>query len=919
MGMLVEPDLLSENIQTPGNIQGHEHRTSSAKIMKTVMSKDISCNNFRGLILYLRKHYGEEGVQAVIGELINNENYLIADKYDPARIIPIQEEHLTDPAYWVSNEFSLRLLSNVSKVVRSPSPLFSAAEGAVRETLSKSVFFISRIVGPKFLLKQAQRLNARFNRTKKLKLIELKDSIAIIELQYYPGYRITKDVCEWNRGIYTEVLRSAGLKNVHCEETKCCLEGGDSCIFHITWQKANVFSRLFKAVITILMRWATGDLVAEYEAAVRDRDTLIDNLKLSEEKYRSVFESSATATLMVEKDFTISMVNGEFERLSGYTREELEGKKTWPDFLPKEDFDNLEDYCARKFANKIKEPVPVEVRFYDRHGNIRNVLVKIGKIPGSDTRVFSLIDITSRKRVEKALRESEEKYRNILQSIEEGYFESDLSGKLTFINESVCKILGYFRREILGKKYEDFVSPETANKMFSTFQGVFKTGRPVKVSNHEFIKKDGSKIILELSANLMRDEHRNPIGFRGIMRDVTERIQAEAERKKLEAKLQQAKRMEAIGTLAGGVAHDLNNILSGIVSYPELLLMQLAPDDPLRKPIITIQKSGEKAATIVQDLLTLARRGVAVTEVINLNKIVSEYLVSPEYEKLKSFHPEVNVVTRLEDDLLNIVGSPVHLSKTVMNLISNAAEAMPDGGEILITTENCYLDNLLEGTELREGEYIILKVADTGIGMSPEDKERIFEPFYTKKVMGRSGTGLGMAVVWGTVQDHKGYIRVDSEKGKGTTFTLYFPATRKRLSEHKKVKFSLEEYMGKGESILVVDDVKEQREIATEILKRLNYSVEAVASGEEAIEYVKQRPVDSLVLDMIMEPGIDGLETYKRILQIRPGQKAVIVSGFSESDRVKEAQEMGAGTYVRKPYSLEKIGLALRKELDRRN
>ena len=201
-----------------------------------------------------------------------------------------------------------------------------------------------------------------------------------------------------------------------------------------------------------------------------------------------------------------------------------------------------------------------------------------------------------------------------------------------------------------------------------------------------------------------------------------ERRQAEEEKQHLALKLQNAQKMEAIGTLAGGVAHDLNNILSGLVSYPELLLMDLAEDSPLRAPLKTIQKSGEKAATIVQDLLTLARRGVAVKEVMNLNQILQEYLQTPEYEKLMGYHPGVVLSTDLASDLLNISGSPVHISKTLMNLISNAAEAMPQGGTIHLATSNAYIDRPISGyDDVKEGEYVILKIADTGIGITAED------------------------------------------------------------------------------------------------------------------------------------------------------------------------------------------------------
>jgi len=236
---------------------------------------------------------------------------------------------------------------------------------------------------------------------------------------------------------------------------------------------------------------------------------------------------------------------------------------------------------------------------------------------------------------------------------------------------------------------------------------------------------------------------------------------------------------------------------------------------------------------------------------------------------------------------------------------------------LTIKTANCYLDRPISGfDQVREGDYVVLSVSDTGEGIPASDVKRIFEPFYTKKVMGRSGTGLGLAVVWGTVKDHLGYINVESEEGKGTTFTLYFPVTREDATP-EQVSISASEYMGNGESVLVVDDVKEQRNLANTMLKKLNYKVDTVSSGEEAVEYLKQNSVDLVVLDMIMDPGMDGLDTYHKILEIHHQQKAIIVSGFAETERVKEAQSLGAGAYVKKPYVLEKLGLAVKKELDR--
>ncbi len=428
-------------------------------------------------------------------------------------------------------------------------------------------------------------------------------------------------------------------------------------------------------------------------------------------------------------------------------------------------------------------------------------------------------------------------------------------------------------------------------------------------------KKKATELNIELENRVQERTAQLVKANKELKQEITERKRSDKERRYLEAQLAKAQKMEAIGTLAGGVAHDLNNILSGLVSYPELLLMDLPEDSPLRDPILTIQESGQKAAAIVQDLLTLARRGVSVTEVINLNQLIEQYLDSPENKKIMEYHPGVTIKTNLAPDAMNIMGSPVHLSKTIMNLVSNAAEAMPDGGEILISTANRCVDNAIKGYDtIEKGKYVTLTVSDTGIGISAGDIDRIFEPFYTKKTMGRSGTGLGMAVVWGTVKDHQGHIDLQSQPGDGTTFTLYFPVTKEKMAVCRP-SIPAEKYRGHGESVLIVDDIKEQREIASGMLKKLGYNVISVPSGEEAVSYLKENSADVLVLDMIMNPGMDGLETYQKILQYHPGQKAIIASGFSESERVKQMQHMGAGTYVKKPYSFEKIGLAVRNVL----
>lgn len=518
------------------------------------------------------------------------------------------------------------------------------------------------------------------------------------------------------------------------------------------------------------------------------------------------------------------------------------------------------------------------------------------------------------------MQDSAKKYRELVENANSIILRVDMDGGIVFFNEFAQRFFGYKENEILGKNIVSTVLPATAaveqdvrnliNKIKTQPEKRFTTESRTQ-------RKSGETVWIVWTFKPNLDTGGAVQEILCIGNDITELKVTEKKRHELEMRLQRAQKMEAIGTLAGGVAHDLNNILAGLVSYPELLLMQIPEDSKLRKPISTIQKAGEKAASIVQDLLTLARRGVSASEVLNLNQVASDYLMSPEFETLRSHHSEVELQAELERDLLNILGSPVHISKTIMNLVSNAAEAMPDGGKITLSTQNMYLDRPIGGfTQVEEGDYAVLSVSDTGIGIPAEDLDRIFEPFFTKKKMGRSGTGLGMAVVWGTVKDHNGYIDIQSEEGQGTTFNLYFPITRKDLAGDK-AKPVWEDYKGRGESILVVDDVLEQREVAKGILEQLGYEVTCLSSGEEAVEFMKSYSFDLLVLDMIMAPGMDGLETYRKILELHPGQKAIIASGFSESGKVKEAQELGAGAYVKKPYLMEKIGIVVREELDR--
>jgi len=417
----------------------------------------------------------------------------------------------------------------------------------------------------------------------------------------------------------------------------------------------------------------------------------------------------------------------------------------------------------------------------------------------------------------------------------------------------------------------------------------------------------------ELITTILKEDGK-PTGLQIVFVDMTEIKKATEERKGLAGRLQRAERMESLGQIAGGIAHGLNNELGATVGYAELMAAKMPDDSPLKKLVLGIISSSRKATSILHNMLTMTGRGVIVSEAVDLNRLVTECIHAPEFERLVRNYPRVKFKYSLAEDLSGIRGSAMLLKKALMNLVANAMEAVAGKGEVSIGTKNVHLDEPLAGYEkLGKGEYVALTVADTGPGIAAEDLDKIFEPFHTKKAGGKS-SGMGMAIVWGTVRNHEGYIDVENSPGHGTTFTVYLPADGrapgKRAEEPRRRR-----YEGRGETVLVVDDMPEQREIAEALLTQMGYKVTTLASGEEAIAYLKKNQADVLVLDMLMEPGIDGLETYGRILKDNPQQKAVIVSGYTETDRARQALALGASAFIGKPYLTDDIGAAIRKAL----
>ncbi len=525
----------------------------------------------------------------------------------------------------------------------------------------------------------------------------------------------------------------------------------------------------------------------------------------------------------------------------------------------------------------------------------------------SDLLLKTIEKAIKHKQLEKALRASDERFKILADASWEGIAIHD-NGILIEANQQFFTLFGYEENELLHTNIlEKLFTPQC----LAALQTRICNG---EVGFHEStgLKKDGTTFPIESNSRYM-EYHDKKVRVCAI-RDISTRIKAEQEKIKLLEKLAVANKIETLGLMAGSIAHDLNNILSGIVTYPEIILAQMDASDKHRKSIEFIRDTGKRAAAVVSDLLTVTRGAKAPKKICNLNTMIENHLGSMEHQTMASQFPDVKFEIHLADDLLNMSCSDVHLSKVLMNLINNAFEAIDQNGTIILSTTNKILDTPFKEYEyINSGEYVVFTISDNGTGIPEHALTKIFEPFYSKKKMGRSGTGLGLAIVWSTVHDHNGYITVHSDK-KGTTFELFFPATRKDPDEIPS-GISMNAYKGNGESILIVDDQENQRTIAYNLLTELNYQPFAVSSGEEAVTYLQQNKADLVLLDMIMEPGINGRETYEQILTFNPGQKAIIASGFSEDEEVGKIHKLGVVQFVKKPYSIDQIGIAIKQSL----
>ncbi len=511
-------------------------------------------------------------------------------------------------------------------------------------------------------------------------------------------------------------------------------------------------------------------------------------------------------------------------------------------------------------------------------------------------------------KLERELKDSEKRFKTLSEASWEGVVVHD-KGRIVEANKQFFDMFGYEKRDLPGARIFGKIFAQESLVQIQTRieQGI--------VGSHEVtgVRKDGSEFPIETRSSYMEFQERQLRVC--VVRDITERKKAEQEKLDLQDQLARASKMEALGLMAGSVAHDLNNILAGIVSFPEIMLMEMDESNKHRKSVQIIQQAGKRAASVVSDLVSIARGGIKTSrDVKNINTIITDYLASIEHQNYVRKYPIITIVSKLGDNLSNMYCSEMHIMKVLMNLFGNAMEALAGSGSIIITTENIHItEPLMVYEAIPAGNYIKVTVSDSGPGIPAKDFDHIFEPFYTKKVMGRSGTGLGLAIVWSIIHDHAGFIDINSGS-EGTSFDLFIPSTDE-IEFCPNPAISVNALRGNEETILVVDDQEGQCLTTRNLLTSIGYSVFMANSGKEALEIYRETPVDLVILDMILENGMNGRETYEEMLKINPQQKAIVVSGFSENKELSKIQELGISHFIRKPYTLEQLGMAVKQSL----
>ena len=658
------------------------------------------------------------------------------------------------------------------------------------------------------------------------------------------------------------------------------------------------------------------NLERRIQQKTRELERTYENLEASERKYRAIYENAIEGIFQTSTDGRMLSASPSLAQILGYeSPDELISTVT---DLARQLYVRSEDRTRfKRILEELGEISAFETQFRKKNGDIINVMIS-AKVLRDETGNTSLyqgfcIDITQRKRAEMALRESEAHLRTLIDTIPDLIWLKNPDGVFLSCNPKFERLFKIEEKNIIGKTDYDLVDKELAEFSIKSDRVAMDVGSPVMNEEEVTFADDGHKELLETVKTPMYDLDGRLIGVLGIARDITERKQAEEEKARMEDQYRQAQKVEAIGRLAGGVAHDLNNLLTPIIGFSEIMLDDFGPTDPRKRKIEQILQASFRARDLVHQLLAFSRKQPLKYMPVNISKVVTGF------EKLlrRTIREDVEIRTILPPDVPFVMADIGQIEQVILNLAVNAADAMPDGGCLTIETAPAHLDadDAAESLEINPGEYILLCVGDTGCGLDEETRKHLFEPFFSTK--GDQGTGMGLATVYGIVKQHGGGIQVVSEPGEGATFKIYLPAFTDIAVEDKADETAIAGQMG-SETILLVEDDALVRDLARDLLARQGYTVLVAQSGADALTRMASTdsPIHLLMTDVIM-PGMNGKELFARASEMRPDLKVLYMSGYSNKVLAHRGVLDEGIHFVQKPFTLHRLATSILEALEK--
>ncbi|MEN6622887.1 MAG: PAS domain S-box protein [Smithella sp.] len=656
-----------------------------------------------------------------------------------------------------------------------------------------------------------------------------------------------------------------------------------------------------------------GNKIKKSGSKIKKSDILI-----SENFYRMIFENTGTATAIFNEDSTILLINGEFEKLCGYSREEVEGRKTWLELVfNKDDLERMKEYHRLRPIDPSSVPKTYEYQLIDREGRIKDIVATISTMPGGKQRLASLLDITDRKRMEADLQESKRRLADIIDFLPDATCAIDLSGKVIAWNRAIEEMTGIKAENMLGKGNYEYVLP---------FYGI---RRPTLIDlacgfneqnekKYDFIKKEGDVLLTEVEVTLrgvtrvlwakaspLYDSRGKVTGAIESARDITEQ-------RRMEETVRRSQKMQAIGTLAGGIAHDFNNILGAIMGYAEMAKDELPAESMVTEYINELLSASERAKFLVQQILAFSQAENQIKPFL-VAPIVKEVVKLLSHTMPSTIHIKQNIYAK--DTIILADATQIH--HVLMNLCTNAGYAMRKHGGTLTVSLNeieIFADDKKGSPSLDAGVYLELKVADTGHGIDPAIIDKIFDPFFTTKRKGE-GSGMGLAVVHGIVHGYGGHINVLSKPGAGTTFTIHFPVVSENLRMPKK---EAQKALVRGnERIMIVDDQEYILKMMHRTLSYLGYTIVSEQNPLKAWALFQHDPsaLDMIITDQTM-PDLTGADMAKKMLSIRPDIPIILCTGYSELVSPEEAKALGIREYLMKPISINDLAQTIRNVFD---